>query len=213
MKILSFDCAVKNMGIVLVDWDSKWTEKITDVFMSIQFESTNEIIDKLNKIEKLLFEQWDILYAKRADLIPGRNVSQVNAIDRARGLNTILCMIDEEFPIVDLILIEEQPPANFKSREIMDYIVYHYSKKGNMIKLIKPHHKNMNINIVAPHQDYMLKYSNNYTANKKHIEENFIELLRRKNQLDIVKGEKNIKDIGDAMFQIIAYTMRLYKLN
>jgi hypothetical protein len=64
-------------------------------------------------------------------------------------------------------------------------------------------------------QHFRKKYMGNYTANKAHSKYNFLEWIKEKDIMDMIKGipKKNIDDIADSFIMAYAWCLKTYKVN
>lgn len=203
MRILSYDCANKSLGVVGVIYDPQWDSKIAAKIRAVSCLELHVICQALDDIIADLYNVWQITYIGLFDLIPGKKVKDTTVKERCTMLKNKVCEINAAFPTPDLVLVEDQMSLNEKSRGVFYCLAYEYA---NIVHCIKAVHKNKNMNFGAgPLQDFIVKYNTPYDANKNHVSDNFRAYLKQRDQLDFIIGYKVIKDIGDAFFQIVAH--------
>ena len=242
MIIISFDCAIKNLGICCIDYDEKWQDKLTNIYNELinLYEELDkiDIINKDNmvnniknivlKLDYVLNNIIKIIWCNVIDLIPDKKVYN-NPIEQSKKLKYILNNLDEQLPLPDLVLIEHQMKINDITRTMSNQIIYHYMDPGNndisfgikeysfnlknnltnklspdKIKLVGPALKNtIKLYKQGGYENFIVKYANNYTANKNHCDNNFKQFIRL--FYPLLKLPKKTNDIADAFMMAFAY--------
>jgi hypothetical protein len=212
VRILSFDCANKSLAAVGVEWDDNWRDKYVNELRRIHslykgnlhnIQSINELYNELRMLEKETYKQWDIKYTLFCDLLPGKKVVDTKPNERCIALKNKIAEINRNFPDPDIVLIEDQMTPNEKSRGVFYCLVYEYYTK---VVIMDPKRKNSFNFGAGCLNEYILKYSSAWAANKAHVKENFKKFLKLVDREDIIKKHKIITDVGDALFQLIGYT-------
>ena len=186
MRILSFDCATKTLGICLFSYNINWEKDLNN---AIEEKSWDKICDVINNsIEVEYCECLNIAEIKDLDVVKARNLK--NAL--------------KQVPVYDdmIVLIEFQMGSNFKSRLILHYLTYHYAEyELFIIPAIK---KNTLEFTDKKLQDFTATYASPYTANKKHSTHNFLYVV----SLFELKGislKGKLDDKADAFMQGLAF--------
>ena len=189
LNILSFDCALKSLGVCLVAVDTLF------------FKNTLPQMEK--KVEKCI-------ELKYIDVINVSDIKKTSRVEQIRKLKKVLQHIDEITPEIDLTLVEYQLPINSSSRGVSEQIVFHYVDKCR-VELVGPSIKNKVH--VAKHLTYthfINKYSSRYVANKNHTKENLKYWVKIFNQEKLIEHipKKNIDDAADAFMQVIGFVKK-----
>lgn len=201
INVLSFDPAVRNFGMVLLQFNNNWINDLTAI--------------KLDTIENgILFcdiykSIYKILYADTMDLCGGKKVKQTTEVYRISNLKTLVQKFKDRCNGIKInhVIVEYQMPKNDKSHAIMNCLIYEF---GSSIVVMQAFRKNLNITIAGPIQDYLLKYSKAYDANKAHLHCAFKLYLKLTKQTTDNKTS-NLKDVADAFFQAVAFCESEYK--
>jgi len=138
MIILSFDSAVKNLGICCVEYDDGWRNKVgiyisklNDLYCSVNKMTTSEFITQVAKlfseIDEFLKQIIVIRFINVFDIVGGKTSSNIDSIQKTRQIKSLLKSIDTHLPRPDTVLIEYQMVQNDKSRTLSQQILYHYS--------------------------------------------------------------------------------------
>jgi hypothetical protein len=147
MRIISYDCAIKSLGVAIIDFDlGKCCGDICtllDTFISEEklinystatahqlYHRINEFIKLKEMILSTIYNSPTILYLNVFDLIPGKKVSEAKQLktERLHGCLTYTKLIAESGgKDIDYVLVEYQMNANDKSREVMNQIKNFYS--------------------------------------------------------------------------------------
>ena len=141
MLILSFDCAIKNLGICLIEFDNYWYNKVNVILKS---DILN--IDKLKKIDIVLSNIINIKWINVIDLIPDKRIT--DHVDKTYLLKSMLLSVDKtlsKYGNIDIVLVEYQMAPNDKCRAISAQIVYHYSGYGGIDVNLKKSSKKSSI--------------------------------------------------------------------
>ena len=204
MRVLSFDCAVKHMGICCLDIDTKWVEK-----MNIATRELNTTLDAekyLDTITEIINSAVKNVMFRNLDLMPGVPAKKITGIDFARAMNTHIAEISKTIT-PDVVLIECQPALNGKSTSVCDILAYHYLCAGVHVEIVSARLKNK-ISIcdnlgISKYRDR--NYSTSYTGNKAHTRENFKYWAKLWN-IDLKKVDKPLNDVADAFMQILGWS-------
>ena len=147
MRIISYDCAIKSLGVAIVDFDfGKLCRDICillDTYISEEKQidypnaTFHQIYDRISELAKLkelilstIHNNPIIVYLNVFDLIPGKKISESKQLntERLHGCLTYTKLIAESGGIdIDTVLVEYQMNANDKSREVMNQIKNFYS--------------------------------------------------------------------------------------
>lgn len=142
--IAGFDCAASNMGICYVEFDDKWRDKIvvhvsrlnklySDMESLTKGQFLSESIRIVKDIESYLDNIIKIKFFNVIDLVPGIKVAKVPLLERTKRLKYLLQILDQQFDVPDIVLIEYQMKQNDISRAISHQIAYHYAGSGSNI--------------------------------------------------------------------------------
>jgi hypothetical protein len=171
MKVVSFDCATKSLGISIIDYNMQFDEQVSIAYQEYistkaNSQNINEIIDQyiklLDKVNDLVDNKILIEYMDVVDIIPGKKVKETSIVERTAGLYNHLTEFDAKIlcaneplctnkarPDIEeyTFLIEYQMGPNDKSRAVASQIMMFFSKYcGNhgpsIIKVIGPSLKN-----------------------------------------------------------------------
>lgn len=138
MLIVGFDCALENLGIVVVEFDNVWRDKIQDCIVRLyglyaevgtlsKAAFLQKARDLLQEIDTVLGNIVQIRWFNVIDLIPGNSVEEVDVLDRTKRLKALLTVLDVQFPEPDLVLIEYQMGPNDIARMVSAQLAYHYT--------------------------------------------------------------------------------------
>ena len=233
MRIVSFDCANKSLGVSILNYNLNISKDIKlkyDMYLAEKAEllknfndiKMNKLLEKyiklLDETIKLVSNKITIEFLDVVDLIPGKKVKETDPVYRTDKLydylNNIIdplvnFTIDKEY----IFLLEFQMGPNVKSGTVSAQIMYHLMKykNGDNIKLIGPSLKNKII-IGGSHnnyKNYIEKYTTNYGANKAHSKQNFLDLLKYLDSEIMIKDikKKNIDDIADSVLMSLAFVL------
>lgn len=182
MRILSFDCATKTLGVCLFAYNTNWEKDLNNALCEKNWEKICNVIDNALQIE----------YCERLDIAEMKDKD----VEKARKLKQAL----KQIPVYDdmVVAIEFQMSSNFKSRLIFHYLIYHYAEYN---VIIVPAIKKNTIEFTdTPLQDYLAKYASPYTANKQHATQNFLYIVKLFEVKDLcLKGK--LDDKADALMQ------------
>jgi hypothetical protein len=217
MYFLSIDVANKSLAISFLQYNK-----------NIEFKKIN-IINKLITLQELidlnryLNNIINYYICEVIDLLPNKKVKNSNIIERSNALKQYISnlkyrldnLINKYNISKILLLIENQPSFNDKSRTTFNQIIYAFSKNNLYdIKVMNPMYKNMvYFKKDLHHSNFIKKYANNYLANKNHTKANFLYFLEKYNMKDKIHTikKKNYDDIADSFMQIFAYIQILHK--
>lgn len=213
VRILSFDCGTKNLGVVGCIWNSQWCADICGEITKIDETNLDNVNASLDIINNILYHQWNLQFVDCKNLIGDKKLYETTAVQRGKSLKEYLNILDTKFPNPDIVIIEKQVQFCLENLESMHSLIYHYSDNAQ-IYIIEPSKKNNNLDFGAGSiEHYITKYAKNYTANKKHTEANLLKFFELTGNMDLIDGVKNIKDIADALFQMVMYCARIYSHN
>lgn len=147
---------------------------------------------------------WTILDWVKINCIPDKRYKYISEND---AIGNIIKCLDELNVIdsIDTILIERQPPCNYKMRNISNYILMYYKIHSIMF--------NKNINILLYSAKNKLKnvsyntgnYSkNNYYRNKK-LAIDYCKSILPEQWLKFINKNKKKDDLADSFLQGISY--------
>lgn len=223
MLVLSFDAAIKSLGIALIEYKDiyadmqraydEYTTKLSNVNLEGKCVAMIELLEQWSDI---LDTRMTILYADVIDLIPAKKVKDSSPLEIARCLRKALTLVDKEVAhyMTDTskltVLIEYQMNANDKSRLIAAQLMYHYCIHNTLY--IGPALKNK-LHILSDakstHCTQLAKYKSTYTANKMHtryLMYCIVDKLKCKHMIDKIKKARH-KDIADAICMSLAWFM------
>lgn len=145
MKIISFDCANKSLGVSIIEYNDNWRSILNSIinahkqFMS-RIDTTTDILSALSHIKQTLEhlqlaidDIFSLKYGNVFDLIPNMKVKNSDIKIRSSRLKGALNYIDNIFihifnnAPIDKILIENQMAPNDKSHEVASKIYDHYT--------------------------------------------------------------------------------------
>jgi len=137
MRILSFDCAVENMGVCLINHNENYRDELKAAAVSLtgllsavdeyELETFLQLLtDYLTEIDRVLNSVFAIEWFNVINLIPGKKIKEVPIVERTRRLKQLLNELDRNLPAPDVVLIEYQMKLNDISRLQSSQIMYHY---------------------------------------------------------------------------------------
>jgi hypothetical protein len=138
MIILSFDCAIKNIGICCVEIDTEWRRKASEyidelyaLYDRIGSLSKSEFVelsfDIIKRINTFVDNIFVLRYVNVVDLIPGKKVDEVKYSILVGRLKYMLACLDKTVPKPDVVLIEHQMVINDKSRGMSRFMEEYYT--------------------------------------------------------------------------------------
>ena len=200
-RILSFDCANKTLGVICLDYNRNWAIELNYILKALNTSKTFNASSDVSSAIDIIDNRFTILYADVVNLLGDKKVKDTSAQFRCATLKEYVTKIRREYN-PDMVIIEDQMSPNEKTRGIFYCLLYEFS---DIAVSVKPHKKNININFGAgSHKDFMMKYTTKYTANKKHLEENFKHYLRAVKRKDLLSIDK-LHNVADAFFQVYVY--------
>lgn len=206
MIILSFDCAIKTMGVVMIYYNENWINEFINEFLKNNCKITKLKIKNLLKIinnkKILIFEVANLCSAKIkiADKIMNLHKYTNELNNRISKILINEKFTEEKFGVV----IERQNPNNHNSVPISHCLLYEYSAyKPCLIGASMKNQIELDLNTSFGH--FIERYKSSYTARKKHSENNLIVFLKLIKRLDLIDEIKKKDDVADALNQIFAY--------
>ncbi len=212
MYYLSIDVANKSLAVSFLKYNN----------LKSLNKKINNMTDLIN-FNNYLNSYIEYYICEVIDLIPNKKVKNTNIIERSNALHSYINILNvklnnliNEKNIDNIILIiENQPSFNDKSRTTFNQIIYAFSNNNKFkIYVINPMYKNfISFKPELKHYNFIKKYANNYLANKNHTKENFLYFLEKfnlKNKITKIK-KKNYDDIADSFMQIFAYIFIIKK--
>jgi hypothetical protein len=186
IKIHSFDCAVKSMGVCTMDLIVPMYPDMYQVN-----ELAYHVSNKMIKISTL--EVWDV-----------KNDGKLKIEKIAKILKVRLDHLCQTDGIPDLMIYENQMNVNDKSRTISHFLIYHYAK-SEVVRMGPSLKNTIHLGPGLRHSDFLKKYSHPYKGNKMHCLRNF-EYFCDVYNIDISHiPNKNRDDVGDAFMQTLAF--------
>jgi len=196
MRIISFDCANKSLGVCVAEIPDDMAKialrhaELTEEMRGLL--GNNERADArawLARVAAVTQELSDIHSAiikveclDVFDVIPGKKVAKASAHERAQGIKGVLTYLDQTYP-ADQVLIEYQMSVNSKSNGVCSSILYHYAKPGAFTSAKKIQYnandEGPDMRVVSAslkgkicfseagrHVNFIKKYASNYAVNK-----------------------------------------------
>lgn len=214
---LSFDCATKTLAYVLLRinfcYNKNDLNQLRNLLTLIEQNNNNKTInDKmitmLNKIDTDTKNSIIIISADCVDLFPGRCDKNITTVERIKTLadyiNSTIFPLILDIPKEQIdVFVEFQMSYNTKSKIISIALLSLFNQYE--LYIVHPTLKNkMFITEEGKFTNFIKKYKNTYTANKKHALYNFKEYERIFNQnVDICDDLKG--HIADAFMQVLGY--------
>ena len=223
MYFLSIDVANKSLAISFLEYNNITSKNINlkKIINNSNISNIKDLINLNNNLNTII----KYYICEVIDLLPNKKVKNCNIIERTNALKEYLTNLKirmndyiNNFKISKIILlIENQPSFNDKSRTAFNQIIYAFSKNDiYKIKVMNPMYKNfIYFSQDLKHYNFIKKYSNNYLANKNHTKENFLYFMEKFNMKDKIKKikKKNYDDIADSFMQIFGYIFIIKKNN
>lgn len=215
MNVLSFDCAIKRLGVCYVRANTCVKQ---DILKELEMVKTGQDPKThYENIVKLIDNAVVPIYMENVDLTPGKKVGAVDQVGLANALCNALTIIDNIADQCDTVLIECQPNnLNNRSSIICGQLLYHYILRKNAglctrVELVSAKLKNkvslgenMDLSIFKKRN-----YASNYTCNKAHSLENFKHWTSTFN-VDLKKIRRPLTDVADAFMQIMGWLQFTY---
>jgi len=213
LNILSFDCAIKQLGVCYVKSNINIVGDISHELKRVKDD--NDAIVANDNITKLIDESNQIMWLDNVDLTPGKKVGVVNQLGLGEALCNELEIIDNKSTGCNIVLIECQPAKiNNRSSVICGQLICHYINRRNRglcdeVHVVPATWKNK----ISMSKDLDLtafkkrNYASNYTCNKAHSRENFRHWASVFGY-DLKKINRPITDIADAFMQAMAWVAR-----
>lgn len=202
VRIASFDCGTKAMGVAVLDIDPLvFKYSPTEVLALIP-----DLDAKLNALEKMvkdLSETIDrviYMHAEVWDLAPGVKGNDLadHMVTVSRNLKVRL---DELNP--DLVVYEFQMSVNDKSRANSFLILYHFCDKCPIFRVGGALKNTVTLAKHLTHQTFIKKNASSYRANKQHCAAS-IDWWAQIFGIKLPIDRKVYKDAGDAFMQALA---------
>jgi hypothetical protein len=193
-------------------------------------------------VSALMDELFSLKYINVFDLLPGQKVASTSTelrLGRLKGVIAYVKKINsalEPSAHIEQVLVEKQ--MSQKNMEVSSALIYAFTEpdfafegKGTYFTQAKDVSDVNPITTVdmvgaslkskvyfgaAGHiQNFRKKYMGNYTANKAHSKYNFLEWIKSKDSLELIKGipNKNIDDIADSFLMSYAWCLKTYKVS
>ena len=197
--ILSFDPAEKTLGIVLVRYNEHYKQHLKEC-------------TTISEINNILKDIYDFQYVNSICLRKNKTSTMK---ERLYNLHKFITEFNEDIvkPIIQkfneelIVLVEQQNPSNAITVPISYCLLYEYSNYSS--QFIGATLKNtIELDPYKKYGDFVEKYSNLYTANKKHSENNFIYYLTVHNKLDLLSKISKKDDVSDAFMQLFVWVRR-----
>lgn len=227
MRVVSFDVAIKSLAVAVVDVksDELISKQIYKLFREYKKKKYSDCVEKLEAYTKLLLsinvimnDRFQIHYLTVKDLIPGRKIKDVKAVETAYllyiFLEEIRAKITHNYNDEYRFIIEYQMAPNDKTRgmssQLLLYCMSFFKDNSSLenVWLIGPSLKNklsIASDNMSKHSYYTEKYRTNYAANKNHtkyIMQRMLQLYDQKEKIKDIK-KKNLDDIADAICMIL----------
>lgn len=214
---LSFDCATKTFGFILVKINLKYlfndTTEVKLILKQLEIKLkqegySKEIEDIINKINIKTKETIMITAYDCVNLIPNIANKDISTITRIKALslfikNNIYPLINNISPDQLHILIEFQMSYNTQSKAVAIALIALFSDYD--VHLVSPTLKNkLYFTEQLKYCYFMEKYNNSYTANKNHALYNLLEFEKMYDQ-PINLSNKLKGHVADAFMQILGY--------
>lgn len=138
MIIFGFDCAIKNIGINIVQFNQLYNSQLQILndelidFISIKrsfTDFTTGICNILDKMNELMSNVLKIIWFNNVNLIADAQVADVSVIDRICKIKTLLTQLDT-IATPNMVLVEYQMGPNDDMRCISNCIIYHYANSN-----------------------------------------------------------------------------------
>jgi len=231
MKLVSFDCATKSLGVSVINYNMQFNEQVNIAYQTYMLakvacrdihETLFNYIKLLDKIIYLIDTRINIEYLDVIDVIPGKKVKETDVVERTMGLYRCLAQLQQSANLSRdneyTFLVEYQMGPNDKSRSVAAQIMMFFAKYcepygHSTIKVVGPSLKNKVVigGDDAHYSNFIEMYTTNYAANKNHAKYNFLKLLKYLKKEDYIKHIKksNIDDIADSVMMSIGYYLLL----
>jgi hypothetical protein len=165
------------------------------------------LLAMLREINRRLRDVIDISRGRVLDIIQGRKVKEVSAVDRVKALKSTL---DSErlYEAEDRsVLVETQPGnLNFKSSAISDQLSMYHADED--LHHVSPHLKNkLCFDESLAYEKFLPQYKKQYDANKAHTSANLLYYLQVFDREDLVNDIKKdiLNNLADSFMQALAF--------
>jgi hypothetical protein len=192
-RLISFDAGLKNMGVCVIEY-LIFKESIKNISVEDYEEFCTFV--SINMIKIIYVDKWDISkFTKKHN----------DFVGFARGLKERLNDI-EILGKFDTVIYEHQMNANHRTNVITDFIIYHFVGLCDNIDRVPGASKStVSFSKELMYQNYASRYATNYTANKRHTEDNmkyWYKIMNKK-----IPNCK-IDDMADAFILGLAYIFK-----
>lgn len=237
VSIIDFNSNWKNDLAAIKE---KYTAQYADA--SGNAEKIAVLWKRTQEVATLMDGLFSLKYINVFDLLPGQKVDSTSTelrLGRLKGVIAHVKKINRALTPsanIDQVLVEKQ--MSQKNMEVSSALIYAFTEpdfafegKGTYFTQTKDESNQTPTTIVdmvgaslkskvyfgaAGHiQHFRKKYMGNYTANKAHSKYNFLEWIKSKDSMDLIKGipKKNIDDIADSFLMAYAWCLKTYNVN
>lgn len=198
LKIHSYDCARKSMGVCCLrvrtfcQMNPTWNlpvlytsdeyDWMIDNVISIQYKDVWDISDPTRQKGKP--PDWSIV---------------------SKNLHECIQPLFDTYGSPDVMLYEYQMVQNDKSRTVSHFLIHHYSPFAKIKQMVPTLKNKVHFHADLIHQNFLEKYTQVYRANKMHCAENFKYWCNSFGLSYSHIKKKNMDDIGDAFMQAMAF--------
>jgi hypothetical protein len=236
VSIIDFNLNWKND---LVAIKTKYTIKYSK---AVNIEEKLAVLwERTQAVSTLLNELFSLKYINVFDLLPEQKVNSTSTELRLGRLKGVIAYVEKINKVLkpskglDQVLVEKQ--MSQKNMEISSSLIYAFTKPNfsfmekstyfTQDKTIFAVNIAPTVNMVgaslkskvyfgsAGHiQQFRKRYMGNYTANKAHAKYNFLEWVKLKDSMELIKGipKKNLDDIADSFLMAYAWCLKTYKV-
>jgi hypothetical protein len=203
MLIFSFDCAVRNLGVVVVKTNENFHSQLTSAWAEAKkYTSVDELVVSMGKINSILDSKFNILHADSYD-VGDKSTKKINT-QILQNLKLLQQKLIDKWGHPDYVLIEYQMCINVTSHSIQDALHMYYTPLPGDSHVVHIVHPSLKGTVsLAPHLTLDNFASiNNYRSNKKHSTANYNEFCR---VFGLQPNKKKRDDIADALLQALAW--------
>lgn len=211
MYLVGFDPAIHNLGIVIIEYDTEWEEKIRKIIQNINdilysadvFKKMDELNKEISNGLHLFENMYKLVYLNNVNLVGDKKITECDdkfiTLCLKKFINDFKKQIDFKKDNV-VVGIEYQMNINNTTQLIMHQLLYEFIE--NNVKIIAPFVTTKCKFGGNCFQHFVKKYSNRYNAKKQHSAECFRSFCELR-KIDCSKF-KRLHDISDAF--LIAYS-------